>query len=372
MADVGYAPTEEQNLLRETARRFLAEQVGIEKVRETMMGDRGFDPDLWREIAELGWLGLTVSEEYGGAGYGFPEAAVLLEEMGRLVLPVPYAATLVFGATAISACGDADQRAAWLPRIVAGEEIVAGAVFDAPRGIDLAAVTAAARREGDEWVLEGTKRFVVDGPAATAFLVAAREAFGGLALFIVPADAVEVTPLPVLDLTRREADVALDGVRVPEAARLPGGDAEALRYLVDLAAVAVAQEQVGGAQVCLEMSVDYAKSRYQFGRPIGSFQAVKHRCADMLVKVEHARSAAYHAARVTEDPQEFAVAAPLAKSVASEAYLWVAGETIQVHGGIGFTWEHDAHLHLKRAKAASLLFGTPREHRHRLGAALGI
>ncbi|HEX6298980.1 MAG TPA: acyl-CoA dehydrogenase family protein [Acidimicrobiia bacterium] len=372
--DVSYAPTEEQELIASTARQFVEDRIGLDKVRESMMSDDGFDPVLWKEMAEMGWTGLGIGEEHGGSGLSPVDMGVLLEEMGRLVTPGPFFASAVLATTTIQELASADQRAELLPALASGETIATVAVFESARDWSLEQPKTEAKRSAGGWVLEGNKRAVLNGADAGLLLVTAATE-DGVGVFVVDAraDGVAVTPESVLDPTRRQASVTFDGVSLSDDARLGEGDAgPGLGHVLALATTAMAAEQVGGAQRCLELSVDYAKSRYQFGRPIGSYQAIKHRCANMLMKVEHARSAAYHAARVTDVPDEFAIAAPLAGSVASEAYVWVAGETIQVHGGIGFTWEHDAHIYLKRAKASSLLLGGPRHQRSLMGSAIGI
>jgi alkylation response protein AidB-like acyl-CoA dehydrogenase len=371
---VGFTPTEEQELIRSTARQFLQDRVGLDKVRELMASEDGFDPVLWKEMAELGWTGLTVGEDHGGAGLGPVEMGVLLEEMGRLVTPGPFFASAVVATTTISELGSAEQRDRLLPALAGGEMVATLAVFEQPRRWSPASPTTTARRGDRGWVLEGAKRAVLAGDSADLILVTAADD-DGVGVFVVDAaaDGVTTEPEPVLDPTRRQATVRLEAVCVDEGARLGAGDAtDSLTRVLARTAVALAAEQVGGAQRCMEMSVEYAKTRYQFGRPIGSYQAIKHRCANMLVQVEHARSVAQYAARVSDDDAESRVAAPLAAAVASDAYLWVAGENIQVHGGIGFTWEHDAHIYLKRAKASSLLFGTSRHHRDLLGRAIGV
>lgn len=377
MADsipVAYAPSEEQELIRSTARQFLAERLGIEKVRDLMMSEEGFDPVIWKEMAEMGWPGLAIAEDHGGAGLGPVEMTVLLEEMGHAVTPGPFFASAVLATTAIQEVATPEQCAELLPSLASGQRIATLAIFERAHDWSVAGPSTAATWTDDGWRIDGSKRAVLSGGAADMLLVTAATDDGvGLFVIDIEASGVEIEPEPVLDLTRRQATVKLDSVIVGEAASLGDGDAvPGLQRALSIARAALAAEQVGGAQACMEMSVDYAKTRHQFGRPIGSFQAIKHRCANMLMKVEHARSAVYYAARVTEDPDELALAAPLAASVASEAYVWVAGETIQVHGGIGFTWEHNAHLYLKRAKASSLLFGDPRHQRDLLGRAIGI
>lgn len=369
--NVSYAPTEEQQLIRSTAREFLDDRIGIDHVRELMMSFEGFDRRLWKEMADLGWTGLAIAEEHGGAGLGRVELGVLVEEMGRKVTPGPFFASAVLATTAVQEIASESQAAELLPALASGDTIASLAIFEGPRGWDWWSPATGASQSGDGWVLEGRKRAVLDGHLADLLLVTAGTE-SGVGLFVVDpgSDGVGIEQEPALDPTRRQATVTLDGAT---ASRLGGGDAApGLRRTLDLSRAALATEQVGGAQQCMEMSVEYAKTRHQFGRPIGSYQAIKHRCANMLMKVEHARSTAYYAARVTDDADELAVAAPLAGSVSSEAYLWVAGENIQVHGGIGFTWEHDAHIYLKRAKASSLLLGSPRHQRDLLGETLGI
>lgn len=377
MADsipVTFAPTEEQDLIRSTARQFLEERLGIEKVRDLMMSEQGFDPVIWKEMAEMGWPGLAISEDHGGAGFGPVEMSVLLEEMGRAVAPGPFFASAVLATTAIQEVATPDQRADLLPSLASGEQTATVAILEKTHDWSPEGPSTTATQTEDGWRIDGSKRAVISGETADMLLVTAATE-DGLGVFVVGRDTpgVEIEAEPVLDLTRRQAIVKLDSVTVGDEAKLGSGDAaRGVERALSIARVALSAEQVGGAQRCMEMSVDYAKTRHQFGRPIGSFQAIKHRCANMLMKVEHAKSAAYYAARVTDDPDELALAAPLAASVASDAYVWVAGETIQVHGGIGFTWEHDAHVYLKRAKASSLLFGDIRRQRDLLGRAIGI
>jgi alkylation response protein AidB-like acyl-CoA dehydrogenase len=352
--------TEEQRELRATLRRFFAGRSPSTEVRRLMATSEGYDPAVWAQLSgQLGLPGLAVPEEYDGAGFGLRELVVVLEEMGRVLLCAPYLASVVLAAGTLTRCADEDARRDLLPGIAAGAVIATLAWTDAAGGTE----TTAERADGG-WVLDGTKTFVLDGHIADLVLVVARGP-GGPSLFAVDgrAPGLTRTGLPTLDQTRKLA--RLEFAAVP--ARLIGaaGTAgELLATTLDHAAVALAAEQLGGAQRVLEMSVEYAKVRHQFGRPIGGFQAVKHKCADMLVAVESSRSAVMYAAAVADaDPMELPVAAALAKAYCSDAYLHVAGENIQIHGGIGFTWEHDAHLYFRRAKSAQLLFGTPADHR---------
>lgn len=368
---INYVLTEDQALIRETAREFLADRAPMAKVRDTMMSADGHDGALWREMADLGWLGLRVPEEHGGAGMGMDDLGVLLEEMGRSLLPGPFFASAVAATSMILRVGTDDQQAEWLPALADGTSIGTIAVWDAARSWTLETSATATKTDGG-WLINGAKRGVIYGHVADLLLVVALVE-GRPAVFVVESGrgGVEAKQVDALDPTRRLSEIRFHDVEVPDGSRLgpdAGEPGDALHSIVS----ALANEQLGGAQRCLEMSVEYAKTRHQFGRPIGSYQAIKHRCAEMLVKVEQARSTAYHATRVTDDPGELALAAHLAATICSDAYTWVAGETIQVHGGIGFTWEHDAHLYLKRAKSSSILFGTPGFHRDQLGKLIDI
>jgi alkylation response protein AidB-like acyl-CoA dehydrogenase len=376
-----FAFTPEQDMLRSTARRFLETKAPSEEVRRLMETDEGFDEGLWAEIAAQGWQAMAIPEEYGGAGFTFTEQAILMEEMGRALLPAPFLSSVVLGADLILAAGSEEQKQSLLPEIAAGERRVALAHLESGGSWDADGVTLGVQPDGADLVLDGPKAFVIDGHTAHTLIVVAREpgtsGRDGITLVLVDSDAAGVTRQRVetMDMTRKQATVDFDGVRVPASAVLGerGAGWPALEGTLERAAVALAFEQVGGAQKCLEMSVGYAMVRVQFGRAIGSFQAVKHKCADMLIETEIAKSAAYYAGwAVTAGDAELRIAAPLAKSYCSETFFHAASETIQIHGGIGFTWEHDAHLYFKRAKTDDLLFGTPADHRAALAARLGI
>ena len=366
--------TEEQEELGASVRRFLADKAPSEAVRRWMESEEGHDPAVWQQMAgQLGLQGLAIPEEQGGAGYGPVELGIVLEELGRALTPTPFFATVALAGQALVASGDAAAQGRWLPGIADGTLTATLALSEEHGGSALDAVTTSAAQDGDAWALTGTKMFVLDGASADLVLVVAR-ADDGLGLFAVDAGATGMTrtPLDAMDLTRRLARIDLAATPADRVG--PAGDAtEFLQRVVDLAVVALAHEQVGGASACLEAAVEYAKIRVQFDRPIGSFQAIKHKCADLLLEVESARSAAYSAASAAaEDPAELPVAAALAGSYCSEAYTHAAKENIQIHGGIGYTWEHDAHLFLKRAKSSELLFGTPVRHRARLADLIGI
>ena len=371
---MNFAFSDEQEELRRAVRRFLADKSPEAEVRRLMATTDGYDPAVWRQMADqLGLQSLTIPEEYGGAGFGYVELAVVLEEMGAALLCAPYFSSVVLGANALLTSGDEEAKRRWLPGIAAGETIATLALTEDTGRWDPGAVTLRAQRSGEGWVLDGHKSFVIDGHVADLVLVVA-QADDGVSLLAVEAEApgLSRTPLPTMDQTRKQARLEMHetpAVLVGEA----GQATRPLAKTLDLAAVALANEQVGGAQHCLDSSVEYAKTRIQFGRPIGSFQAIKHKCADMLLEVESARSAAYYGAwAAAEDSDELPVVASLAKSYCSEAYFHAAAENIQIHGGIGFTWEHDAHLYFKRAKSSELLFGDPAYHRELLAQRIGI
>ncbi|MEX0826270.1 MAG: acyl-CoA dehydrogenase family protein [Acidimicrobiia bacterium] len=379
---MNFAVSEEQEMLRDTARRFLEAKSPSEVVRRLMETEEGFDAALWAEIASQGWQAMAIPEEYGGAGFTFMEQAILMEEMGRALFPSPFLSTVVLGADLILTAGTEEQKQALVPGIAAGERTVAIAQVEANGSWGADGITMVAKRDGSELILDGTKSFVVDGHTADTIIVVVRtdDTTGGeqgISLVVVDAGAGGITRrrLETMDMTRKQAEITFSNVRVPARAVLgtEGAGWGALQDTLNRAIVALAFEQVGGAQKCLEMSVQYAKDRVQFGRPIGSFQAIKHKCADMLVDVESAKSAAYYAGwAVTADDAEAKIVGPLAKSYCSEAYFHCASENIQIHGGIGFTWEHDAHLYFKRAKTDELLFGSPAFHRLVLADRLGI
>jgi alkylation response protein AidB-like acyl-CoA dehydrogenase len=371
---MNFAFSEEQDELRTAVRRFLAEKSPESEVRRLMDTEDGYDPAVWSQMADqLGLQSLTIPEEFGGSGFTYVELLVVLEEMGAALLCAPFFSSVALGANALLTSGDDEAKKSYLPGIASGETIATLAITEDNGRWDFSGIELAATKKGDGWVLNGHKMFVIDGHVANLIIVAARTA-AGVSLFAVPGDAAGLTrtPLPTMDQTRKQA--RLEFADVPAALIGVDGGAEAgLSKTLDLAAVALAAEQVGGAQHVLDASVEYAKTRIQFGRPIGSFQAIKHKCADMLLEVESAKSAAYYAAwAAAEDSDELPVVASLAKSYCSEAYFHSAAENIQIHGGIGFTWEHPAHLYFKRAKSSELLLGDPSYHRELLAQRIGI
>jgi len=368
---MNFAFTEEQEELRKTVRAFLEAKSSEEAVREQMETDNGFDDAVWAQMGEqMGLQGLAIPEEFGGSGYGYVELGIVLEEMGRSLLCAPFFSTVVLAANALILSGDDAAKQAHLPGIAAGAT-KATVAFTEPNGRwDESGIEAIADADGK---ITGTKSFVLDGNTADLIIVAAKTA-AGTSLFAVAGDAAGLTKtaLSTMDQTRKQAKLDLDGVQ-GTLIGTDGGGWDILQGMLDLAAVGLAAEQVGGAQMVLDMAVEYAKVRVQFGRPIGSFQAIKHKCADMLLEVESAKSAAYYGMWcAAEMNDELASTASLAKAYCSEAYFHAAAENIQIHGGIGFTWEHPAHLYFKRAKSSELLFGDPTFHREQLAQRIGI
>jgi alkylation response protein AidB-like acyl-CoA dehydrogenase len=367
--------SEEQEVLQQVVRAFLADTSPPSAVRRLMESEEGCDPAVWRQMADqMGLPGLAIPDEYGGLGFGWVELGLVFEEMGRALLCSPFLATVGLAAGALLATRDASASADFLPGIAAGETIATLAVVEEAGRWDESGVGLKAVAAAGGWALAGHKTHVLDGMIADLLLVAARTP-GGVSLFAVDgqAEGLRRTPLSTMDLTRKQARVEFVGT----PARLvgpEGGGWPAVRKGLALGTVALGAEQVGGAGRCLEMALDHAKQREQFGRPVGSFQAIKHKCADLLVHLEAARSAAGYAAwaAAEADEEELLLASSLAKASCSDAYQQVASENIQIHGAIGFTWEHDAHLYFKRAKSSALLFGDPTYHRSLLADCLGI
>jgi alkylation response protein AidB-like acyl-CoA dehydrogenase len=366
--------SEEHEELRASVRRFLAGHAPLARVRELMETDDGLDRAVWDQAGQqLGLQGLAIPEAYGGAGFTFAEQAIALEELGAALYTGPYLASAVLAATALLSSDDEGARRDLLPGIATGETIATLAFTEDDGSWDLTASATTAVKNGAGWRLEGHKSFVLDGATAGLILVVAGTD-AGLSLFAVEssADGLTRATLPTLDQTRKLGRLEFGGV-TGQLIGSPGDAAGVLDRTLDIAAIALAAEQLGGAQRALDMAVDYAKVRRQFGRPIGSFQTIKHRCADLLLEVESLRSAvAYAAAAVSGSPDEIPVLASLLKAYASETYFHVAAENIQIHGGIGFTWEHDAHLYFKRAKSSELFLGDGAYHRERLATRIGL
>ncbi|HVJ97021.1 MAG TPA: acyl-CoA dehydrogenase family protein [Acidimicrobiia bacterium] len=377
---MNFAFSEEQDELRRTVRQFLEAKSPETEVRRLMETENGYDESVWKQMGqELGLQGLAIPEAYGGQGFTFIELGIVLEEMGRVLLCAPYFSSAVLAANAILNAGTEDQKQELLPGIAAGDTI-ATLAFTEPSGKwDAAGITMeAAENVGGEFTLTGEKMFVIDGFTADLIVVVARIAgtsgTDGITFFTVrgDADGLTRTALSTMDMTRKQAKLEFNNVVATPLGSTSGGFA-AFSKTLDQAAVALANEMMGGAQKVLEQSVEYAKVRVQFGRPIGSFQAIKHKCADMLLEVESGKSAAYYASwAAAEDNEELPVVAALSKAYCSEAYFHATAENIQIHGGIGFTWEHPAHLYFKRAKSSEIYLGDPTYHRELLAQRIGI
>jgi alkylation response protein AidB-like acyl-CoA dehydrogenase len=377
---VNFAFSEEQEELRRAVRQFLESKSPETEVRRLMETTEGFDPAVWKQMGqELMLQGLAIPEEYGGQGFTFIELGIVLEEMGRVLLCAPYFSSVVLAAGAILAAGTDAEKQALLPGIASGDTIAALAFTEPSGKWDAAGITMEATENvGGEFTLSGEKMFVIDGFTADTIVVVARTAgttgTDGIMFFTVAGDAdgLTRTPLQTMDTTRKQAKLEFENVVASPLGSTQHGFA-AFSKVLDQAAVALSNEMMGGAQKVLEMSVEYAKVRVQFGRPIGSFQAIKHKCADMLLEVESGKSAAYYASwAAAEDNEELPVVAALAKAYCSEAYFHAAAENIQIHGGIGFTWEHPAHLYFKRAKSSEIYLGDPTYHRELLAQRIGI
>jgi alkylation response protein AidB-like acyl-CoA dehydrogenase len=377
--DIGF--TEEQELLRDTARKFLDGECPTSFVRRMMATEDAVTPEFWQKLAEQGWLGITYAEEDGGSGLGLVDLVVLMEEVGRAVMPGPYPASVLLGGAAIAEAGSPAQRQEFLPRIAAGEAKATLAATEPNARWDAAGITLSARETRGGFTLSGTKLFVPDAHQADVLVVAARTRDGstmedGVSLFLVPkgTPGVAVRLLPSIDETRKLCEVKFDNVALPATALI--GELHdgwpALARVTDRAAVALSAEICGAAQRVLDMTVEYAKLRQAFGKPIGSYQGVKHKCADMLVEIENAKSLTYYAAwAVDEAEPDAAMAVSMAKAAASDAGRKVCAAGIQLHGGIGMTWEHDLQLYLKRAKASEIALGDATWHRERIARLMG-
>lgn len=360
---MNFGLTETQQTLKNTVRKFLAAECPLAEVRKQMETETAFDASLWRKIAEQGWTGMIFPEEYGGFGMGMVEMGAALEEMGRALLPGPFFSTVVLAGSVLDAAASESQKRKYLGAICRGEAKATLALLEesaswSPDGVQMKA---------NGLSLSGRKLFVPDAGVAD-FLVVVARMDGDLALFVVPSGApgLRVTHLNAMDNTRKLYEIEFDSV--PAELLAQGGRArKALDQALDIATAGLVAEMTGGMQRLLEITVEYAKTRKQFGRPIGEFQAVQHQCADMLVYTESSRSAAYYAAyAIQEGIPEAHLAVSVAKAYASDAYRETGNRAIQIHGGMGFTWENDAHLFYRRAKASELAFGDAAFHRERI------
>ncbi|HEY6114725.1 MAG TPA: acyl-CoA dehydrogenase [Candidatus Dormibacteraeota bacterium] len=374
-----FAFSEEQEMLRRSAREFLAKECSSKVVRRLMESTEGYDAAMWKKIAGLGWTALGIPEEYGGVGT-FLDLIVVLEEAGRALLPGPFFATMGLAVPVLLEAGTEAQKKEVLNAIASGDAR-ATLAFTEPSGRwDAADVKLSAKKEAGGWRLDGVKMFVPDADAADYTVVVARtraEGEDGISLFLVKGkpDGMSVKSLATMDMTRRWSEIRFDGVRLDADALMGAPDRAwpALKRALEWSAAALCAEMVGGVQKVLEASTEYAKSRQQFGKPIGIYQAVSHKLADMLVLSESGRSATYYAAwAVDADAPDRALASSMAKAYVSDAYRKVAGDGIQVHGGIGFTWEHDMHLYFKRAKSSEVTLGDATYHRELVAQSLDL
>ena len=355
--------TDEQQAIRATAKEFLAARYKSERIRELADSDSGFERSDWDEMAELGWPGLALPEEWGGQGLGIVDLAVLFEEMGYALAPSPLFTNTIVG-LALSLCGSDDQRERFLRPLASGKLRGAPALWDAGSAAHVGEHTMEARADGDGVVLDGEKALVADAASADFFMVATAD--GRRHLVDAGAAGVTVVAEPSIDATRRLSSVRFEGVGVAAEDTMPA-DGAAYFPVFHRLCVALAAESTGIAQRTMEMSVEYAKDRKQFDRPIGAYQAVSHRCAQMLLETENSRSAVYGAAWAADsEPESLPLAASTAKAYASDAGWRVPDAAIQVHGGIGFTWEHDLHFFLKRGKQNAAMFGDARWHREQV------
>lgn len=365
--------TAERHELARSVRGFVSRHVPLAAVRRFMEAPAGHDKEIWGQFAEqLALPGIAVPEIYGGAGCGYADLAVVFEELGRGLVPSPVFGTVALALPALFASADERALKDYAPALAAGSKTATLGWVEDDGSWDGGARTMARQAQGG-WRIDGHKSYVVDASGADVILLTAAVS-NGLALFAVTAGArgLKVTPLPTFDQSRQLARIDLHDVPARLVGNL-GAGSQILTNVLDRAAVLLAAEMVGAAEACLDMSVEYAKVRQQFGRPIGSFQAVKHKCAEVLVELEGARAAAYYAAwSADENPNELSAAACIAKATASEALFRAAAENAQIHGGIGATWEHDVHLYLKRAKASYIFLGDPSYHRQRLAERIGL
>ena len=377
-----FALTEEQEMIRESAENFLADVSSSAAVREAMQTEHGYDKQVWQRICEeMVWPAIHIPEAYGGMGLGYVELAVLLEKMGKYLLCSPYFSTVSLGVNALLMAGTEQQKASYLPKIAEGQLTATLAYTGVNGRWDAHAVQATYQKTVDGYQLNGRLRFVPDGHTADLLIVAAREQGSegeqGVALFAVSADSQGVARqwLPTMDQTRKQAEINLTAVSVDDSALMVNADGgwSKLSSIIQLAQIAVAAEQMGGAQQTLDMAVDYTQEREQFGRKIASYQAIKHKAADMMLKAEVARSAVYFAACVGQEVlaeqgdaeliDDLPQAASMAKAYCSDAFFFNAGNAIQFFGGVGFTWEYDCHLYFKRAKSTETFLGNASYHR---------
>lgn len=364
------ALSDDQEILRKSAREFLQDQSPPDVVVETM--EKGADSDasrrLWDQMAQLGWMGIGIDEAYGGLGLTHVDVALLAEEMGRALVPVPWFSTVALAGEAIAVAGTEEQKREWLPKISSGEIRATLAVFEQEGRPDVASIRAAAHSESGEYGLGGIKAYVPDLEYADVVVIATM-LDGQPSLFLADAGTLSRTSEPTLDATRKMGTLRLDGVKLPESSLLGGKPAgqQSVQQVLDRATAILSAEMCGGSEKMLDEAVEYAKVRHQFGRPIGSFQGVSHRCSEMLLQIEAARSLSYYAAWCCdEDEAATPLAVSSAKASASDCYRFCSAQAIQIHGGIGFTWEANLHLWYRRAFWSAAFLGDAIYHRARV------
>ena len=372
---------EEQVMLKTSARDFLEKECPKQLVREMIEDERGYSPELWRKMAAQGWMGLALPEEYGGADMTFLDLAVLLEEMGRALVPGPFVPSVVLAGRPILSAGTKEQKQEFLPQVASGDMILTLAFMEAEGSIEASGIEVKAAPQGGDFVINGTKLFVPDAHVADYILCVTRtkdspDKEDGITLFLVDAKipGIEVEVLKTMT-GEKLCEVVFNNVVVPGKNMLGELDKgwPIMQGVLQEANVAECAWMIGGARWVQETSVDYAKERIQFGHPIGTFQAIQHKCANMALEVEGATSITYYAAwAVSENDPELAMAASMAKAWCSDIYRHVAAEGIQIHGGIGFTWDHDMHLYFKRAKSSEVVFGDGNYHREKVAQMLNM
>jgi alkylation response protein AidB-like acyl-CoA dehydrogenase len=372
---------EEQVMLKTSARDFLEKECPKTLVREMMEDEKGYSPELWKKMADLGWLGLTFPEEYGGADSSFLDLAVLLEECGRALLPAPFMPTVVLAGHPILAAGTGEQKQKFLPRIASGDMILTLAFVETSGSLEASDITVTATPSDDNFIINGTKLFVPDAHIADYFLCVTRtgnsqDKEDGITLFLVDAkkDSIQVEALKTMTGDKL-FEVTFNNVVISKQNILGEVDRgwPIMKRVLDEAAVAESAWMTGGARWVLETSIEYAKTRIAFGRPIGSFQAIQHKLSDMALEVEGATSIVYYSAwAISENDPNITMAASMAKAWCSDAYKHAVYDGVQIHGGIGFTWDHDMHLYFKRAKALEVTFGDSTYHREKVAQLLDI
>ena len=375
-----FALSEEQEMLKKMARDFLENECPKSLVREMEDDEKGYSPELWKKMADLGWMGLVLPEEHGGEGLTFLDLAVLIEEMGRALVPGPYLSTVVYCGLPILAAGTEEQKREFLPKIAKGDLILSLALTEPSASWEPSGIETRAVADGDDFVINGTKLFISDAHVAGYLLCATRtrdsaEGEDGITLFLVDAKSqgISMTPLKTIALDK-QFEVVFDNVRVPKKNMLGELDRgwAVFKDVLPRATLAQCALMVGGAQQVLEMTVNYAKERVQFGKPIGSFQAIQHKCADMATDVDGCRFITYEASWRLSEGLPCAVEVSMAKAWVSESYRRTCAQGHQIHGGIGFIKDHDMQLYFRRAKASELIFGDADYHRELVAQQIGL